>query len=346
MMSPVGHDYGDDGDMPSRPMTGVGQDLRTARESLGWRLPDVASQLRIRLVYLEAIEAGRIAELPGNAYALGFIRAYAQAMGLDADEIARRFRAEAADVNRKTELTFPAPVPERGVPAGAMILLSVVLIVVAYMGWYRFSGERRPAEDAVPVVPDRMVALIEPPPRPPVAASPSAAQAAPAMTPSVVPPAMAPSAMAPLAAARPPGAAVAALPTATTPQPASLPQPAQPASVPPQPPAADGGRIVVRAKAEAWVQVRDTKGNVVFNRTMRPGETWAVPGPVPGRQTLLLTLGNAGGTELLVDGQVTPSLGADGVVRRDIPLDADQLRDGKLAVPPAVAAKLPAPKQP
>jgi cytoskeleton protein RodZ len=59
-----------------------------------------------------------------------------------------------------------------------------------------------------------------------------------------------------------------------------------------------------------------------------------------------LTLGNAGGTELLVDGQVTPSLGIDGAVRRDIPLDADQLRDGKLAVPPPVAAKLPAPKQP
>ncbi len=330
MMSPFGHDYGDDGDMTPRPLTGVGQDLRAARESLGWNLPDVAAQLRIRLVYLEAIEAGRVGELPGNAYALGFIRAYAQAMGLDADEIARRFRAEAADVNRKTELAFPAPVPERGVPAGAMILLSVVLIVVAYMGWYRFSGERRPAADAVPVVPDRMVALIEPPPRPP-AATPSviaaqAASPAPLATSPAAPPVPAP------LAPRPPGAVVAALP-------------ATPSPVAPPPPA-DGGRIVVRARSDAWVQVRDTKGTVLFNRTMRAGETWPVPAPAPGKPPLLLTLGNAGGTELLVDGLATPSLGADGAVRRDIPLDADQLRDGKLAPPPPVAAKLPAPKQP
>jgi cytoskeleton protein RodZ len=339
MMSPIGDDYGDDA-MTRHAGSGVGRDLRAAREQLGWSLPAVAERLRIRLVYLEAIEAGRIAELPGNAYALGFIRAYATAMGLDPDEIARRFRAEAADVNRKTELTFPAPVPERGVPAGAMILLSVVLIIVAYMGWYRFSGEGRPSADAVPVVPDRMVALIEPPPAP----------AQPAPAPSGTGPAdAAPAAAAPVKLSLPPipvpvpvpvtlpGAA----PLQQLPPSAAVMAPTPPAP-PAVPPAADGGRIVLRATADAWVQVRDAKGNVLFNRTMRAGETW----PVPAKPALLLTLGNAGGTQILVDGQVTPSLGADGAVRRDIPLDADQLREGKLAVTPPLAAKLPAAKQP
>ncbi len=346
MMSPVDHGYGDE--IAPRPLSGVGGDLRVAREQLGWTLPAVAASLRIRLVYLEAIEAGRISELPGNAYALGFIRAYAQAMGLDADEIARRFRAEAADVNRKTELTFPAPVPERGVPAGAMILLSVVLIVVAYMGWYRFSGELRPTADAVPVVPDRMVALIEPPP-PPTAVPPVAAGSTATALPNVTSPgSMSPGSMPPTLpspaaavpgshpALPPPAPAPVTGPTAAGPTAAGTP------AAPPLPPAADGGRIVLRAKADAWVPVRDLQGNVLLNRTFRAGETW----PVPGRQQLLITMGNAGGTELLVDGQVTPSLGADGAVRRDVPLDADLLRDGKLAPPPPVAAKLPAPKQP
>jgi cytoskeleton protein RodZ len=75
------------------------------------------------------------------------------------------------------------------------------------------------------------------------------------------------------------------------------------------------------------VQVRDRQGPVLLNRVMRSGETWAVP----AKGQLLLTTGNAGGTELLVDGVVAPSLGGDGAVRRDLPLDPDLIRDGKLA---------------
>ena len=122
----------------------AGADLRAARERLGWPIEDVSAALRIRLPHLEALEEGRIDLLPGNAYAVGFLRTYARALGLDPDEIARRFKAEASEVNRRTELIFPAPMPQRGVPAGAVILLGVVLAIGAYAGWYRLSG-RRPA---------------------------------------------------------------------------------------------------------------------------------------------------------------------------------------------------------
>jgi len=96
----------------------------------------------------------------------------------------------------------------------------------------------------------------------------------------------------------------------------------------------DGTRIVLRARAEAWIQVRDRQGQVLLNRVLRQGETW----PVPPKLSLLLTTGNAGGTELLVDGASTVALGADGAVRRDMALDADAIRDGKLGTPPAAAA--------
>src|SRR5215469_11167531 len=130
----------------------AGSDLRAARERVGWSLPDVAAALRIKLGYLEALEEGRITALPGNAYALGFLRTYATALGLDPNEITRRFKAEAAAVTEKTELAFPMPVPERGVPAGAVVLLGVVLAVGVYVGWYRLSGEGRlPAETSAPI---------------------------------------------------------------------------------------------------------------------------------------------------------------------------------------------------
>jgi len=55
---------------------------------------DVAAELRIRESYLDAIERGELEALPGPAYQLGFVRAYARILGLDGDEILRRFRAE------------------------------------------------------------------------------------------------------------------------------------------------------------------------------------------------------------------------------------------------------------
>ena len=85
-------------------------------------------------------------------------------------------------------------------------------------------------------------------------------------------------------------------------------------------------RIVLRASADAWVQVRDRAGPVLLNRTLHPGETWEVP----AKPNLLLTTGNAGGTDLVVDGVTSPSLGGSGAVRRDVPLDPDLIRDGKL----------------
>jgi cytoskeleton protein RodZ len=316
------------GDGPVAPPTAmrVGADLREARERLGWTIPALAAHLRIRLPYLEALEDGRIQDLPGRAYALGFVRTYAQTLGLDPDEVGRRFRAEAADVNRKTELAFPAPVPERGVPAGAVVALGVLLAIGAYAGWYHMSGTDRPTGELVQAVPPRLEKLIEPPPAPvPPGASASASASASVPVPApVMPTQLAPVVPGPVLSLNSASAAIA--------PPHEVPAAAAP---PPVAASGDGGRILLRARSDAWVQVRDRLGPILLNRIMRNGETW----PVPAKGQLLLTTGNAGGTELLVDGVVTASLGADGLVRRDLPLDADQIRDGKLAA----AAKPTAP---
>jgi cytoskeleton protein RodZ len=94
------------------------------------------------------------------------------------------------------------------------------------------------------------------------------------------------------------------------------------------PPLSDQPRIVLSANADAWLLVRDKSGQVLLNRVLHPGETWSVP-LMPN---LTLTTGNAGGTNIVVDGTTAPPLGADGAVRRDIPLDPDLLKSGKLGL--------------
>lgn len=92
--------------------------------------------------------------------------------------------------------------------------------------------------------------------------------------------------------------------------------------------------LAVRASADSWIQVRDHSGQVLFSRILHAGESWPVP-PGPG---LMLTTGNAGGTELVLDGATTSPLGTPGAVRRDLPLDPDAVKSGRLA-PIAAASR-------
>ena len=284
----------------------VGAELRAARQRLGWALPDVANGLRIRLAYLEAIEDGRLSELPGNAYAVGFVRTYANSLGLDADEVSRRFRAEAQEINKKTELSFPAPVPQRGVPAGAVVLLGLLIAAGAYVGWYRYTGsdDARVSQPASPP-PDRLAAMV---PAQQVQ-SPQVASILPSSPPVQTGP-------------------VAASPAPPVPVPMPVPVAIAPPA-PVQAPPAVTTRVVLRAKSGGWVQVREKQGQVLLNRVMRPGETW----PVPMKAQLLLTTSNAGAMELLVDGVAAPPLGPVGSFRRDVSLDPDIIKAGHANAP-------------
>ena len=86
----------------------------------------------------------------------------------------------------------------------------------------------------------------------------------------------------------------------------------------------DASRVMLRMKADSYIQVREKQGQVLLNRVMRTGETWPLPRGVP----LLMTTGNAGGTEVVVEGVSSPPLGGSGVVRRDIAIDADTIKPG------------------
>ena len=360
----------------------VGGLLRATRLRHGLTVQDVSAALRIRRPYLDAIEDGRLADLPAPAYAIGFVKTYAAALGLDQDEIARRWRDETGNAAaRRPELSFPAPVPERGIPAGALIVVGLILAVGLYGGWYYLSGTGQRVADFVPGLPERL-ARIEPaaptapafpPPTLPGAALPPSG-ALPAVTPLPSQPASPQPAVAP---AQPPAPAANGAAAPTPPLPASAPPaepritlpatgpwptgpavtpesllPARPQPsptsasaaplAPPQPPATaaeppaasfgttDDSRVLLRARADSWIQVRERQGGtVLFNRVLRPGETYRVP----LRPGLLLTTGNAGGLEVVLDGDALPTLGQQGAVRRDLPLEPELLKQAVAALP-------------
>ncbi len=138
----------------------VANTLRGAREAHGQDLHAVAQVLRIRYDYLEAIETGAFERLPGTTYAHGFLRTYAEFLGLDGDEMVERFKQEMHGTERKPELVFPEPVTEGRIPGGAIILISAVLFGLAYGGWFYLSNQGKSVADLIPPLPERLQAML------------------------------------------------------------------------------------------------------------------------------------------------------------------------------------------
>jgi len=140
----------------SAAQTAVGALLRQSREGAGLNIADAARALRISQKYLEALEDGRHTDLPGTAYAIGFVRSYAEHLHLDSDEIVRRYKDEAAGVGNKNDLVFPKPIVDGGVPGGAVLGLGVMVAAVAYGVWYWNSTNTEVEIARVEVVPEHM----------------------------------------------------------------------------------------------------------------------------------------------------------------------------------------------
>ena len=111
----------------------IGAALRTARQTLGRSLLEISETTRVRERHLSAIEAGQIDQLPSRPFTIGYVRAYAKALGLDADATAARYRAE-----------FPSPDDELHTPVGVqhnrparsnLWLALGGVAVIAIVGW-------------------------------------------------------------------------------------------------------------------------------------------------------------------------------------------------------------------
>lgn len=123
----------------------TGEQLRAAREADGMDLEEVASRTRVPIRHLRMIEAGEYVGLPAATYSAGFVKSYARLLGLDAQDLSERFRAE---VERETVPSQrPAPFepadPRRTPPLGlALAVLLVAMVAILGFLYWRGSGEQ------------------------------------------------------------------------------------------------------------------------------------------------------------------------------------------------------------
>ena len=152
----------------------IGDRLRLAREEKGLSLDEVARQTRIPIRHLQHIEQEEWDALPAITYTIGFVRSYANAVGLDGPAIGAELREHLGGTPRGGPTTAyyepadPARVPPRSLAIVAAIL--AVLLIAGYLTWRSYAlGDGQPAEVATTQPPPQRAE----PPRP--AAQPASA---------------------------------------------------------------------------------------------------------------------------------------------------------------------------
>jgi hypothetical protein len=129
----------------------IGHSLKSARERKGIGIPEAELATKIRAKYIRALEEEDFAVLPADTYARGFLRTYADYLGLDGgiyvDEYASRFHnAEWEDDPRAARRSRPRPRRERTIERRAVFLaLAGIAVVTAlvFLGW-KYGGPSSP----------------------------------------------------------------------------------------------------------------------------------------------------------------------------------------------------------
>ena len=135
----------------------IGERLRQAREGKGLALEDVASQTRIPIRHLQHIERDEWDALPAATYAVGFVRSYANAIGLDGAELGGELRGQLGGTRSRAPAEYYQPADPARVPPRSLAIIAGVLalvLIVGYVIWRSSLGEEEPAGGVTVAVPE------------------------------------------------------------------------------------------------------------------------------------------------------------------------------------------------
>lgn len=248
----------------------LGGALRTARERSGKSLAELAAETKVHRRFLTALEQNDWSSLPSRVFALGYVRAYAAALGLDAQSAIERFKRESPDTT--TPLKPPVGIAFEDVRRQSpRIAAGIAVVVLAVIGWnvfQRVSLLRAPPASDIAAVPDSWRARNDAPIAlgAPKAAPPDQTTPALYVTPGLEAQLAGidpndPEAMAALAAAKDQGPVQKAF------------NPRGPVYGAP----ANASQVVIQARKPGALVVRLGENQALFARQMAAGESWRAP---------------------------------------------------------------------
>ncbi len=258
----------------------VGSLLKEMRLQKGLRLPDVAKRLCIRKTYLDAIEESNYKEIPAFPYGVGFIRSYAEFLGLNSENIVELYKEETNTTPAK-DIYMLEPQSEATVPGRKYLIISLLGIMLVYVLWYVYNNRTETEEPTAAEVvveeniPEDMPLAVEN-----FAALPETDEAETSLP------------------AEENDELSESQVTITE---ASFVEPAPAEPAPAEAPQKDE-TVVVKIIAETWIEVKDGS-KLYLSKVLQPGTTYVVP---EGGKGMILSVGKIEGAEVYINGKLTP----------------------------------------
>jgi cytoskeleton protein RodZ len=262
-------------------MSQLGERLREARESQGISLSQAAVETRILQRYLVALEDGDFQHLPGDVYARGFIRNYADYLSIGAEELIELYRRERGMSEPIRVVPATSSPRVRGLVVPSFFGVFFVVLVLVGASYLALSALNFVGESARPQVAD--VPTAAPTPRPLPTAAP-----APADEPQI---ANAPT-IAPDQAAC---AAVSPTPSISSGQGAA---PTAPTAAPDAPIVAEVS-IAPGDSPGSWLQIK-IDGQTVFQKVLGAGQSLPA---FKAQRDFWIRAGNAAVVSVVINGQ-------------------------------------------
>lgn len=283
----------------------VGQNFRKIRERKHYTLTEVSEALRIGTRYLEAIEEGHSELLPERVYTLGFVRAYAQFLGENPTKCVELFKQQILQENQTLELNLPESLRKSTTPNKSYLLISIGIIFGVLLLLFivnSFSREKQEIPDSA--LSDKTLMRSE-------KFDPAQDQFQKNISPL------------PKEENLPTSSLVVPNPVDVVleKKDEGLQQLAKDISTLQQNIPKEALTLKLSCTEKSWVQIRDTQGEIIFVKTMLPGEIF----DIPSKEGLILFTGNAGGLNIIRGEEVSKPLGRKGEVNQHILLDAQSL---------------------
>ena len=140
----------------------IGEYLKQIRIKNKIALPTVSRELNISFVYLEAIENDEFSNTPGGVYTIGFIRAYANYLNLDSNEIINKYKTQLSLSETPEPIKLPKPVETFFPPTKMISLLAVISISIVFYFMFIDRSDYLQSEYALtPKIPEYLQSEIE-----------------------------------------------------------------------------------------------------------------------------------------------------------------------------------------
>lgn len=334
----------------------IGDELKAARLEKKVSLKDISEELNIKVSQLEAIEKGDTEALPEMIYAAGFVRNYADYLGVDSKYASDKFKDEhSGEPNSKAkDFAFPEPLYENSVPGPTILGIGAFLSIAVLIAWIVYSNVDSDKED-MGANSSAVTASVEKSEDSNILSSnkmkePEFVETVPAKMESVEEKVRTVAVTKEEAKSRnlkkAPSAATVAdsgennlktLPSARSNQLTEIDVKVvetnkpnmEGFSSPEEKPAKQEVKIkkktaavMLKAKEASWIQVTDKNQKVIFRKVLRPGDEYVVP----NKKGLTLVTANAGGLEVYVRGKKVQSIGKPGEIVRGVALNPDELK--------------------